>query len=213
MKNYLIEFQKANGLIADGVVGKTTAKVLMDKLGIVSAFKFAHFIGQCEHESKFTAARENMNYSADALKKLFGKYFKGVDIKEYARQPEKIANRIYANRMNNGDEESCEGWKYRGVGPLQLTGKSNIQTYLKSVGLPLDTDPEVLLEPEHYFRTAKWFFDANNVWEYCVAGKQAIYDVSRIINLGNVKSQGVPLGIEERISLTNKYLTVLGYKK
>ena len=115
--------------------------------------------------------------------------------------------------MNNGDEESCEGWKYRGVGPLQLTGKSNIQTYLKSVGLPLDTDPEVLLEPEHYFRTAKWFFDANNVWEYCVAGKQAIYDVSRIINLGNVKSQGVPLGIEERISLTNKYLTVLGYKK
>jgi putative chitinase len=213
MKNYLKEFQTANGLVPDGVIGKNTTKVLMEKLGIDSPFKFAHFLAQCEHESKFTAGRENMNYSAAALKDKFGKYFKGVDINEYARQPEKIANRIYANRMNNGDESSGEGWKYRGVGPLQLTGKANIEAYLKSVNLPLSTDPEILLEPEHYFQTAKWFFDSNNVWQYCVFGHQAIYDVSRLVNLGNVKSQSVPLGIQERITLTNRYLTLLGYKK
>jgi putative chitinase len=207
--NYLKEFQTINRLTPDGQIGKQTVEVMMKVLGITSKIAFAHFIAQIQHESgNFSAGRENLNYSADALLKLFGKYFKGAAVRNYARQPEAIANRIYANRMGNGDEASGDGWWYRGTAGLQLTGKSNIQLYLKSVGLPLDTDPNVLLTGNHYFSTGKWFFDKNNIWKYCVKGNQAILDVSRIINLGSVTSKGQPIGLAERISLTNKYFNL-----
>jgi putative chitinase len=207
--NFMKDFQTANGLTPDGNVGKRTAEVLMKVLGITSSVNFAHFIAQCSHESgNFSKGRENLNYSSDALVKLFEKHFLGAASKNYARQPEKIANRLYADRMGNGNEVSGDGWKYRGTGPLQVTGKKNVQLYLKSVGLPLNTDPNVLLTGIHYFGTAKWFFDTNNIWKYCSHSDSSILTVSRIINLGSATSKGTPIGLAERITLTNKYFNL-----
>ncbi|MDD4242794.1 MAG: glycoside hydrolase family 19 protein [Bacilli bacterium] len=206
--NHLMEFQKSRGLGADGSIGSKTAAVMMKELKINSIVEFAHFIAQTQHESaNFYAGRENLNYSAEALKKLFGKYFRGVDISKYARNPVKIANRIYANRMGNGDEASGDGYKYRGTAALQLTGKGNITAYLTHCKLDLNSDPNILLLPEHYFNTAKWFFDRNKIWQYCKGTDgSSIITVSRAINLGDPHSIKTPIGLAERTKLTYKYL-------
>ena len=208
--NYLAKFQQANGLAIDGMLGKETAKVVMNVLKIPSVVGFCHFIAQIQHESgNFSAGRENLNYSAQALLKLFGKYFKGVDVNDYARQPEKIANRIYANRMGNGNEASGDGWKFRGIGSLQMTGKNNVEAYLNSVGLPLNTDPDYLLTGNHYFGTAKYFFDTNNIWKYCSKSDASVLTVSRCINLGNPNAKATPIGMPERLALTKRYFNLL----
>lgn len=209
--NYLQVYQQAHGLDPDGVIGKNTAATMMQDLGIQSMTQFCHFIAQIKHESSnFRAGRENLNYSADALKKLFGKYFTQGELFHYARHPEAIANRIYGNRMGNGPESSGDGWKYRGTGALQLTGKNNCQAYFKDAGLPLDTDPDILLQPEHYFKTAKWFFDTNKVWQYCTdQSRECIVQTSKKINLGNALAKRDPIGLNERIELTNSLFTML----
>jgi putative chitinase len=208
--NYLAKFQQANGLAIDGMLGKETARVMMSVLKIPSAVAFCHFIGQIAVESgNFSAGRENLNYSTSALQKLFGKYFKGVGVNDYARQPEKIANRIYCNRMGNGNEASGDGWKYRGIGSLQMTGKSNVELYLKSVGLPLNTDPDSLLTGNHYFGTAKFFYDINNIWKYCSKSDASVLTVSKFINLGSPTAKAMPLGLDERMALTKKYFNLL----
>ena len=210
--NYLQKYQEQLGLAPDGIMGPNTAKAMMADLNITSKVNFAIWYAQVEHESgHFKAGRENLNYSADALKKLFGKYFKPGEAEQYARQPEKIANRIYANRMQNGDEASGDGWRYRGAGALQLTGRGNITAYFKSVGLPEDSCPDILLEPKHYFRTAVWFFDTNNVWENCYSTtKECVLACSRHVNLGSPTSKGMPIGFDERLALTNKISQVIG---
>ena len=212
MINYLKGFQIAHNIPDDGIIGKGTAKILMEELGIKSKVALSHFLAQIQHESgNFTAGRENLNYSAEALVKLFDKHFLGAASRNYARQPEAIANRLYAGRMGNGDEVSGDGWKYRGTAALQLTGKTNIQAYLKSVNLPLDTDPDVLLLPSHYFNTAKWFFDTNDIWKYTTkVADDSILAVSRFVNLGSPASKGTPIGLAERTTLTRKYLAILG---
>ena len=212
MVNYLQQYQEKLGLTPDGIVGKQTAEAIMKDLGIKTKENFAIWYAQVEHESAhFTAGRENLNYSADALKKLFGKYFKSGEAEKYARQPEKIANRIYANRMQNGDEASGDGWRYRGAASLQLTGKGNITSYFKYVGLPLDSDPNILLEPQHYFRTAIWFFDVNNVWQNCNSvSKECVLACSKHVNLGSPTAKGMPINFDERLALTNKISQVIG---
>ena len=209
--NYLQTYQRAHGLTPDGIIGKDTAKVMMDDLKIDSAVEFCHFIAQVKHESaNFRAGRENLNYSADALRKLFGKYFKPGETTKFARQPEKIANRIYANRMGNGPESFGDGWKYRGTGALQLTGKTNHQLYFKYAGLPLDTDPNELLKPEHYFNTAKFYFDTNNVWQYCKEkSNECVIKASKKINLGNANAKRDPIGLQARLVVTKNLFTQL----
>jgi putative chitinase len=209
--NYLQKYQELHGLDADSILGKRTAAVMQTDLGIKSSVQFAFFIAQVQHESaNFTAGRENLNYSASALERSFGKYFRDVNVNSYGRQPEKIANRIYANRMGNGTEASGDGWKYRGGGGLQLTGKTNYAIYFKSVGLPADSDPALLTLPEHYFKSAKFFFDINCLWRICGGPTNvAATQLSKAINLGNQYSAGTPLGLGERIKLTNQYITAL----
>jgi putative chitinase len=204
--NYLQTYQQAHGLTPDGVIGKHTAEVMMKDLGIIDTVAFCHFIAQVQHESaNFKAGRENLNYRAEVLKKLFKKYFKDSEYFNYAHHPEKIANRIYANRMGNGPEASGDGWKYRGTGALQLTGKKNTQSYFKYAGLPLDTDPDILLQPEHYFKTAVWYFNENKVWQYCTdKSNECVLNTSKKINLGNVNSTRTPIGYSERLALTDK---------
>jgi putative chitinase len=209
--NYLQKYQAAHGLDPDGKIGNKTAAVMIQDLDIDSTSHFAYFIAQVQHESaNFTAGRENMNYSAAALKKMFGKYFKGLGVAKYARNPEKIANRIYACRMGNGDDGSGDGWKYRGGGGLQLTGKDNYAAYFDSVGLPEDSDPDIISEPEHYFKSAKFFFDENDLWRICGAqSNECTSRLSKAINLGNQYSAGIPHGLDVRIALTNQYFKSL----
>lgn len=122
------------------------------------------FLAQCGHESgNFSLTVENLNYSAEGLLKIFGKYFTKETAPQYARKPEKIANRVYANRMGNGDEASGDGWKFRGRGYIQLTGKDNYITCGNSIGTDLLESPEYLTSVEGAVVSACWFWDKNNL--------------------------------------------------
>src|SRR3990167_2994459 len=128
----------------------------MDKFEIDTPLRAAHFLSQCKHESmNFTKTIENINYSAEGLKNVFKKYFPDDDTaKAYERLPEKIANRVYANRMGNGDENSGDGWKYRGRGYIQLTGKNNYTSFSKAIGENIDA--EIMSTPAYASLSAAW---------------------------------------------------------
>jgi len=208
--NYLAEYQKAHGLAADGKIGKNTAAAMCTEFGIDPKY-FPFFIAQLQHESgDFQRGRENLNYGIDGLKKNFKKYFKDNEYVAYARKPEKIANRIYANRMGNGPESSGDGWEYRGGGALQTTGKKNYQAYFKFAGLGPNTNPAVIELPEHYFKSAVFFFNENNLWRICdSAGGDCVVRLSKAINLGNQYAHAIPLGLQERMALTQAYQKTL----
>ena len=129
--------------------------------------RVAHFLGQCAHESaELNAVEENLNYSADALRRVFGKYFKTPsEAAAYARKPQQIANRVYANRMGNGSEASGDGWKYRGRGIVQLTGKQNYKAYQNSgyCNGDLLSHPEWLAQYPGALKSAMWFWKANGL--------------------------------------------------
>lgn len=166
--------------------------------------RVAGFIAQCGHESRnFNVLTENLNYSASALNKIFPKYFirAGKSAQEYHRKPEKIANVIYANRMNNGPEESGDGWKYRGGGILQLTGKYNYEEFAKELDMPLDEAVDYVRTKEGALDSACWFWDTNNINNYC--DNQDIVGMSKKINGGTI-------GLEDRKKHYIHALDVLG---
>lgn len=121
-------------------------KTLLSNYGINTPLRIAHFMAQIHHESNLKPVSENLNYSKSALRRVFGKYFKNDAIaSQYARQPEKIANKVYANRMLNGNEASGDGWKYRGRGFIQITGKQNYMLLSKDMRVDYLNNPELLL--------------------------------------------------------------------
>ena len=132
----LISLQTKLGIAADGAFGPGTIKAAMAYYKMTPE-RAAHFFAQTAHESGgFKVFSENLNYSAQGLQGIFGKYFPGNLEESYARKPEKIANRVYASRMGNGDEASGDGWKFRGRGALQTTGKDNYSQFAKHLGKP-----------------------------------------------------------------------------
>jgi putative chitinase len=140
------------------------------KFGITTNLRLAHFLAQCALESAgFTATVENLNYSAQRLLQVFPKYFKGVDVNDYARNPQKIGSRVYANRMGNGDEASGDGFKYRGRGYIQLTGKNNYQSFTNHIGEDCVANPD-LVETKYPLASAGFFFNSNNIWAVCDQG-------------------------------------------
>ena len=156
----------------------------------VNIKRAAAFIAQTAHESGgFNFVKENLNYSADGLKKIFTKYFRDVDANDYHRQPEKIANRVYAGRMGNGPTASGEGWKFRGRGLKQLTGKYNYDKCGSYLGLDLVANPDMLLEPLAAARSAGWFWKTN--------GLAAFADVEDIKGMTK-KINGGFIGLEDR---------------
>ena len=164
--------------------------------------RIAAFIAQCAHESGgFIFLSENLNYKAESLMKIFGKYFKDIGTaKAYEKNPQKIANKIYADRMGNGNEASGEGFKFRGRGALQLTGKSNYENFTKFLNKPeIMTNPD-LVATEYAFESAIYFFEKNGLWAICDKGidDATITAVTKKIN-GGVN------GLAERIALTKKY--------
>jgi len=157
----------------------------MTKFGIDTPLRVAHFIAQLAHESgSFKYSSENLNYSAKALRAVFGRYFPTEELaNEYAREPEKIANCVYANRMANGDEASGDGWKYRGRGLIQLTGKDNYTRCGSALKLDLVDQPNQLaLDPNTAVAAAGWFWDMRHLNTY--ADQDDIKSITKRINGG-----------------------------
>jgi putative chitinase len=202
----MIELQKKIGVTADGAFGPGTLKAAASYFKL-NKNRAAHFFAQCAHESgNFKAFSENLNYGAKGLRGTFDKYFQTEAIaKAYERQPKKIANRAYANRMGNGDEASGEGFAYKGRGPLQLTGKNNYRAFGRYIGREQEIlDNPDLVATELGFESALWFFDANKLWSICDQGinDAAILALTKRINGGTH-------GLDDRKMKTKKYATWL----
>jgi len=173
-----------------------------DKYEINTPNRAAGFLAQCGHESNgFTVLKENLNYKAEALNKIFHKYFPTVEsANDYAHNPEKIANKIYANRMGNGDEASGDGYKFRGRGAIQLTGRDNYTKFGASIGL----DPEACVADmetlDGGIESAMWFWRTN--------GLNAICDADDIVKMTKRVNGGV-IGLAERTQIYNKAKAIL----
>lgn len=181
--------------------------MVVEKFNINTPLRLVHFLAQCSHESGgFKAVSENLNYSADGLKKIFGKYFPGDLANQYARNPEKIASRVYGGRMGNGDESTKEGYKFRGRGYIQLTGKSNYQSFTGIIGEDLVSNPD-LVATKYPLVSAAWFFDKNKLNSISDKGisEVTIKELTKRINGGYN-------GLEHRISETKRFAQILGVK-
>jgi putative chitinase len=174
------------------------------KFGITNPLRLAHFLAQVAHESgAFKAVTENLNYSADGLKKIFPKYFPGNISESYSRNPEKIANKVYSARMGNGDEASGEGWKYRGRGYIQLTGKSNYTAFDKTVEDDILANPD-LVATKYPLASAAFFFNTNKLWTICDKGDtdQVVADVTKRVN-------GAHIGLPDRVKHFREFWALL----
>lgn len=161
--------------------------LIMEKFGIDNPLKLSHFLSQCAHESgNFKFLNENLNYSADGLRKIFPKYFPTVEVaNKYARQPEKIANKVYGGRMGNGDEASGDGYRFRGRGYIQLTGKDNYATFDKFVDDDIMANPD-LVATKYPLTSAAFFFHKNKLWDICDKGhtSDVVLAVTKRVNGG-----------------------------
>lgn len=199
------------GLNLGGLTGKVPAGVIAQipetaaKFGITTNLRLAHFLAQCALEStNFTATVENLNYSAQRLMQVFPKYFRGVDPNAYARNPQKIGSRVYANRMGNGDEASGDGFRFRGRGYIQLTGRNNYQSFTNHIGEDCVADPD-LVATKYPLASAGFFFNSNNIWAICDRGADdaTVTKVTKAVNGGTH-------GLAERLQNFRKFMQALG---
>ena len=171
--------------------------ILMREYKINNPLRISHFLAQVGHEcARFTRFEENLNYSEDALNRVFGRYFRDVPADKYARKPEQIANRVYANRMKNGNEASGDGWKYRGRGCIQLTGKYNYEQFEKDHPFGVVDAPDWILENPHVtVLTGIWYWTKHDLNSYADLGD--LETITRKIN-------GGLHGLEDRKNLFKK---------
>ena len=200
------------GLNLAGLAGFLPAGVIAQipetasKFNITSNLRLAHFLAQCALESTgFKAVEENLMYSAKRLLQVFPKYFKNVDVSLYAKKPMKIASRVYANRMGNGSEASGDGFKYRGRGYIQLTGKTNYTSFTKFIGDDCVANPD-LVATKHPLASAGFYFNSNKIWAICDKGatNAVVLAVSRAVN------GSPPHAVPERTQLFKKFKAALG---
>lgn len=198
----LAALQAKCGLTPDGKWGQGTYRAAKTYFKLSNA-QAAHFFGQCAHESgNFKVFSENLNYSADGLNKIFPKYFvkAGRNAAPYARKPEKIANVVYSGRMGNGNEASGDGWRYRGRGPIQLTGKDNYTAFAKDIGRPdVMTNPDLVCG-ELAFESALWFFRKNGLLTIADKGvtDAVITQITKRVNGGTH-------GLDDRVKKTKQF--------
>ena len=172
-------------------------KTLFEQYGVITLLQKAHFMAQIEHESGLKPISENLNYSPNRLQQVFSKYFPNSEkANSYGNKPQAIANRVYADRMGNGNEESGDGYKYRGRGFIQLTGKSNYVALSKATGIDFVNNPDLLLQEANAMIAALWFWKTKKLNQIAILDD--IKKVTQIINGGQN-------GIEHRIKLLNKY--------
>jgi putative chitinase len=197
-----LNIDKLKGHIPDAVIAQIPETAA--KFNITNNLRLAHFLAQCSHESGgFKAVSENLNYSADGLKKIFPKYFPGNLAESYARNPEKIASKVYGGRMGNGDETTKEGFKFRGRGYIQLTGKANYTNFAKFIGEDTVANPD-LVATKYPLASAGFFFDSNKLWAICDKGADdaTVTAVTKRVNGGTI-------GLVDRVKHFKEYYNLL----
>jgi putative chitinase len=197
-----LNISKLKGHVPDSVLAQIPETA--SKFNITNNLRLAHFLAQCSHESGgFKIVNENLNYSVDGLKKIFGKYFPSNLAESYARQPEKIASRVYGGRMGNGDESSKEGFKFRGRGFIQLTGKDNYKNFTKFIGEDCVANPD-LVASKYPLASAAFFFNSNNLWSICDKGSDdaTVTAVTKRVNGGTI-------GLNDRIKHFKEFYQLL----
>ena len=189
---------------------KIPSKVLDELPSVIDTFKInsinklSNFLAQCAHESgNFKFVTENLNYSAEGLLKIFPKYFSKETAEIAARKPEMIANIVYSNRMGNGDKASGDGWKYRGRGYIQLTGKTNYSQFGNYIGVDLVKNPDLIFE-KYALTSAAWYFEVRKLWSIADKGidDETIKTLTKLINGGTH-------GLDDRISKTKTFNSLL----
>jgi len=198
-----LKLDKLKGHIPDAVIGMIPA--VAQKFQIDSALRLAHFLAQCGHESGgFKATQENLNYSAKGLNGIFKKYFPTLDSAvPYERKPEKIANKVYGGRMGNGLESSGDGYKFRGRGYIQLTGKDNYTAFGKAIGEDIPSNPDVVAS-KYALLSAAWFFNKNGLHKIADGGATdaVVTSITKRVNGGTI-------GLPDRIKHFKEYYQLL----
>jgi putative chitinase len=195
-----LNFQKLQGAIPDFVISQIPDTI--SKFGINTNLRLAHFLSQCAHESiNFSATVENLNYSKDALLRVFRRYFPGNLAESYKNNPEKIGSRVYGGRMGNGPESTKEGFKFRGRGYIQLTGKYNYIEFGKSINENLVENPD-LVSTKYPLLSAAWFFQRCLTKCDLGSSRDAIIAVTKCVN-------GGLNGLNDRIKYFNKFYELL----
>ena len=196
------KLENLKGHVPDSVIAQIPDTAA--KFNITNPLRLAHFLAQCGHESGgFKAVNENLNYSAKGLLGTFGKYFDVTTAAQYEKKPEMIASRVYGNRMGNGDESTKEGYKFRGRGYIQLTGKSNYTKFAQFIGEDTVGNPD-LVATKYPLASAAFFFDSNKLWSICDKGADdaTVTSVTKRVNGGTI-------GLSDRIKHFNEYYNLL----
>jgi putative chitinase len=198
-----LKLDKLKGHIPQNVIDQISDTAL--NFGINNSLRLAHFLAQCGHESGgFRAVSENLNYSAKGLLGIFRKYFTNVNLAmQYERKPEKIANRVYASRMGNGAEASGDGYKYRGRGYIQLTGKDNYSLFDATVPESIIAQPD-LVATKYPLASAAFFFKRNNLWAICDRGA-----TSDVVTAVTKRVNGGTIGLADRQKHFKEYYNLL----
>jgi len=197
------KLDKLKGHIPDAVLAQIPDTAA--KFNITNPLRLAHFLAQCGHESGgWKATSENLNYSSKGLMGIFGKYFPTLALAEqYARKPEAIASKVYGGRMGNGPEATKEGFKFRGRGYIQLTGKDNYKAFDAFVPEEIINNPD-LVATKYPLMSAAWFFNKNGLWAICDKGADqgTVTAVTKRVNGGTI-------GLPDRIKHFNEYYNLL----
>lgn len=195
-----LKLENLKGHIPDNVIAQIPDTA--SKFGIDTPLKLAHFLAQCGHESGgFRLTQENLNYSAQGLKNIFPKYFPGNLSESYARNPQKIASKVYGGRMGNGPESTGEGFKFRGRGYIQLTGKDNYTAFGKAINEDILSNPD-LVSTKYPLLSAAWFF-SKNCLKRCVDDSNAtVTSVTKCVNGGTI-------GLADRLKHFKEYYNLL----
>jgi len=196
------KLENLKGHVPDAVIAQIPDTAA--KFNITNSLRLAHFLAQCGHESGgFRAVSENLNYSAKGLVGTFPKYFNATTAAQYERKPEMIASKVYGSRMGNGDEASKEGFKFRGRGYIQLTGKSNYTNFAKFIGEDTVVNPD-LVATKYPLASAAFFFDSNKLWSICDKGADdaTVTAVTKRVNGGTI-------GLPDRIKHFKEYYALL----
>lgn len=206
MSKFIEDFQKNNGLVADGVIGKNTLLKIKELNNIPTIEATAHFVGNTYHETGgFIKFVENLNYSAERLLVIFPKYFKTLEAaKKVAKNPEAIANIVYGGRM--GNDSIGDGWKFKGRGALQTTGKTNYKLLGEYLKVDLLKSPE-LVENKYAFEAAAFYFKSNNLWSKAnKVDDITIKTIRKAVNGGSI-------GLDEVNEKVREYYEILTKKK
>jgi putative chitinase len=198
-----LKLSNLKGHIPDAVIAMIPDTA--SKFGINTPLRLAHFLAQCGHESGgFRATQENLNYSAKGLMGIFKKYFPNASLAaQYERKPAKIAARVYGGRMGNGNEASGEGYKFRGRGYIQLTGKENYTAFGKSIGEDILSNPDVV-SSKYALLSAAWFFSKNGLHKMADSGASdaVVTQITKRVNGGTI-------GLPDRIKHFKEYYHLL----